>query len=403
LNIDTFLRKEMSMKGKPEHDRVIAIKRYLGGERPSTIAKSMGRSRKWVYKWIERYEGSGDSSDWSRSLSSAPHSNRRKTDPDTVEAVKAVRLDLYNQGLFCGAQAIEWDLREAGWKPIPSLRTINRILRREELTHRRTGRYEPKGKEYPKLPCDRVNQVHQMDFVGPCYLSGPIRFFSLNSVDLATSRCATNPVLNKAGQNTVDAIWFSWCRLGVPSHVQVDNEAVFYGSRRHPRGMGNLIRLCLLNGVEAWFIPMAEPWRNGVVEKFNDQYQARFLRKVVMKDEADLRRESLIFEQKHNTMYRYSKLKGQTPLAALEQSHQTVRFPSSANAPRWPLPKPERGRYHLVRFIRSDATLDVFGEKFRLPQDAVYEYVVATIDVEKQELNVTIAGTTIEEYEYRLG
>lgn len=390
------------MKGKPEHDRVIAIKRYLDGERPSTIAKSIGRSRKWVYKWIERYEERDDGGDWSHSLSSAPHSNCRRTDAETVEAVKLVRLDLYNRGLFCGAQAIEWELKDAGVKSIPSLRTINRILNREGLIHRRTGRYIPKGKEYPKLPCDRVNQAHQMDFVGPCYLSGPIRFFSLNNVDLATARCAISPVLNKAGQNTIDAIWSIWCRLGVPDNVQVDNEAVFYGSRKYPRGMGNLIRLCLLNGVEPWFIPMAEPWRNGVVEKFNDRYQVGFLRRVVMKTETDLRRESLLFEQKHNAVYRFSKLKGQTPQAALDLSRQTVRFPNSAEAPRYPLPKPERGRYHVVRFIRSEGILDVFGEKFRLPEEAVYEYAVATIDVEKQELDVAIAGTTIAVYDYRV-
>jgi hypothetical protein len=188
--------------------------------------------------------------------------------------------------------------------------------------------------------------------------------------------------------------------LGVPDHQQVDNEAVFFGSRRYPRGMGNLIRLCLLSGVEAWFIPMAEPWRNGVVEKFNDHYQARFLRKVVMNKEADLRKQSLAFEQKHNTLYRYTKLKGRTPQAALEQSRQMMRFPESADAPRCPLAKPERGRYHLVRFIRGDAILDVFGEKFALPEEAAYEYAVATVDVDKQEMTVTVAGTTIEEYRY---
>jgi transposase InsO family protein len=38
----------------------------------------------------------------------------------------------------------------------------------------------------------------------------------------------------------------------------------------YPGGMGALIRLCLINGIELWFIPRGEPWRNGVVEKFND-------------------------------------------------------------------------------------------------------------------------------------
>lgn len=390
------------MPKNAKRDRVLAIKRYLNGEKPTTIARSLGYSRKWIYKWVDRYEAGADDSDWSQNYTSAPHSNPCKVSKEAVDAVKLVRLSLYNDGLFCGAQAIRMELEDLGVDPLPSLRTINRILSREELTHRRTGRYVPKGKEYPKLVGGFVNEVHQMDFVGPCYLSGPIRFYSLNSVDLATGRCGIHPVLNKSGQNSVDAIWSIWCRLGVPSHQQVDNEPVFYGSQKHPRGMGNLIRLCLLNNVEVWFIPLAEPWRNGVVEKFNDHYQAGLLRRVVMKEEEDLRRESLKFEHKHNTRYRYTKLQGRTPLMALEHSRETIRFPESTTPPTWPLPKPTEGRYHLVRFIRSDAILNVFGEKFRLPPEATYEYAVATVDVAKQELNVDIAGTTIDRFNYRL-
>jgi len=390
------------MKKTPKRDRVLAIKRYLNGEKPATIARSLGYSRKWIYKWVERYESSSNDSDWCRNQPSAPHSNPSKLSEVIVEAVKLVRLSLYNEGLFCGAQAIRMELEDLAVEPLPSLRTINRILSREELTHRRSGRYAPKGKKYPKLVGRFVNEVHQTDYVGPCYLSGPIRFYSLNSVDLATGRCAISPVLNKAGQSSVDAIWSIWCRLGFPHHQQVDNEAVFYGSQRHPRGMGNLIRLCLLNNVEVWFIPFAEPWRNGVVEKFNDHYQAGLVRRVVMKKEDDLRRESLLFEHKHNTRYRYTKLQGRTPQAALEQSRETIRFPDSTTAPTWPLPKPKVGRYHLVRFIRSDAILNVFGEKFRLPPEATYEYAVATVDVAKQDLTVEVGGATIDRFDYRL-
>jgi putative transposase len=178
---------------------------------------------------------------------------------------------------------------------------------------------------------------------------------------------------------------------------------VFYGSRRYPRGMGLLIRVCLLNGVEPWFIPLAEPWHNGVVEKFNDHYQNGFLRRVLVQGETDLRRQSLTFEEKHNTRYRYSKLKGQTPEMALKQGQARIRFPASLEAPRHPLPKPERGRYHLVRFIRSDGRLDIFGERYRLPSEAVYEYVVATIDVGLETLQVQVDGQTIERYSYPMG
>jgi len=390
------------MKQKQRRDRQLAVQRYLKGEGLSAIARSLGYSRRWVHKWVVRYQATEAAAEWYEEQSRCPHSNPRQLGLETVEAVKLARLHLYNQGLFCGAQAITWELEDLGVEPLPSLRSINRILRREGLTQRRTGRYESKGKRYPRLWGERVNQVHQTDYVGPCYLQGPVRFYSLNSVDVTTGRCAVTPVLAKAGQHTIDAIWSHWSRLGIPEHQQVDNEPVFCGSRRHPRGMGSLIRLCLAQGVEPWFIPMAEPWRNGVVEKFNDHYQDRFLRKVAMSDADELSHQSLRFEQKHNSCYRYSKLKGKTPLAVYQQSHDLIRFPDSDQAPRHPLPKPEAGRYHLVRFIRSDALLDVFGEQFRLPPEAVYEYVVATVDVARQTLLVNINDVPLDEHEYRL-
>ena len=389
------------MKKKQQGDRELAVKRYLQGETISAIAQSLGRSRPWVYKWVSRHEARSTAIDWCADQGRAPHSNSRQLSREVVEAVKLARLHLYNQGLFCGAQAITWELAEMGLSAIPSLRTINRVLSREELTHRRTGRYEPKGKKYPKLLANGANEVHQTDYVGPCYLRGPVRFYSLNSVDLGTGRCAVTAVLSKAGQETVDAIWSNWRRLGLPDHQQVDNEAVFYGSRRYPRGMGILIRLCLANGIEPWFIPPAEPWRNGVVEKFNDHYRQGFLRREEVKGAAELGAASLAFEQKHNSRYRYTKLDGRTPLAALQQSKRQLRFPDE-EAPRYPLAKPESGYYHLVRFIRSDALLDMFGEQFRLPPETVYEYAVATVDVARQKLSVSIAEMIVAEFDYAL-
>jgi transposase len=395
-----FLFLEEGMKQKQEREREQAVKSYLKGESIAAIAQKLGYGRSWVYKWIERYQGSNAASPWQADQSRKPHSNRRQMPVEVVEAIKLARLYLYNQGLFCGAQAISWELEALQVSPLPSLRTISRIVSRAGLTHRRTGRYEPKGKTYPKLTGQDPNEVHQSDYVGPCYLRGPLRFYSLNSVDIVTGRCAVTPVFSKAAQSAIDAIWANWWRLGMPKHQQVDNEMVLYGSQNHPRGMGCLIRLCLANGVEPWFIPLAEPWRNGVVEKFNDHYRNGFLRRVTMQGAADLYRESLAFEAKHNTRYRYTKLQGRTPQMALGQAQ--IRLPESPQAPKHPLPKPENGRYHLVRFIRSDAVLDVFSEKFRLPPEVVYEYVVATIDVARQKLSIRMNGTTVDEFAYRL-
>jgi putative transposase len=252
------------------------------------------------------------------------------------------------------------------------------------------------------LKAEKPGDVHQSDFVGPCYLPAPVRFYSLNSVDVATRRCATEPTITRGGQNTIDAIWNSWIRLGMPRHQQVDNEMVFYGSQAHPRGMGSLIRLCLLHGIDLWFIPPGEPWRNGIVEKFNDHWRQKFKDRVALNSETDLRRESPMFEQRHNTLYRYSPLGGKTPAAALAASGVALRFPPTKKPPRYPLPKPESGRYHLIRFIRSKGILDIFGEKFSAPEQATYEYVRATIDVRRQRLLVFLDDVQIDEHPYQL-
>jgi transposase InsO family protein len=388
------------MKKNTKKERAVAVERFLQGENPQGICASLDKSTRWLYKWAARY--APDNCAWCEDRSRKPLVSPHRTPAEIEDIVGLVRLSLYNKGVFCGAQAIHWELEDMEVKPLPSIRTINRILSRRDLTHRRTGRYIPKGKKYPELPALLPNQTHQVDLVGPCYLTGPIRFYSLNAVDAAINRCGIEPIPSKAAQSVLDAVYAVWLRMGIPENLQVDNELAFYGSPIHPRGMGPLIRLCLHYGVDLWFIPPSEPWRNGVVEKFNDHYQQKFLDKVTMVSTAQLRQESLAFEHRHNSTYRYSKIKGKTPLKALAGMEKKLVFPSESDAPRHPLDKPEEGCYHLVRFIRSDCRLDIFGEIFSVPPETQYEYVVATIDVKEQKLRLFLDAIQVEEYRYRL-
>lgn len=388
------------MKDDIQQQRIWAAQRFFNGESPESICVSLGRSTVWLYKWVKRYVE--DDGSWSVSRSRRPLSVPSHTPTEVEEIVKMVRLNLYNRDLFCGAQAIRWEMEDLGVKPLPSIRTINRILSRNELTHRRTGKYEAKGTVYPKLPSLWPNQTHQADLVGPCYLKGPVRFYGLNVVDIATARCGLHSSSTKAGQDILDGFWDVWKRMGMPDNVQVDNAMSFFGSPTHPRGMGPLIRLCLHNDIEPWFIPIHEPWRNGVIEKFNDHYEQKFLNKVIMVLEKDLRIGTLAFEQRHNSSFRYSKLGGKTPLKALAATKVKLRFPDQEEAPRHRLKKPETGRYHVVRLIRSDLKLNIFGELFPVPPELKLEYVVATIDVKEQKLKLFLDKTQVEEFDYKL-
>lgn len=382
-----------------ESERRAAVERYQAGESATAIAASLRRSPQWVWKWVQRF--SADDSTWARDRSRRPRSSPRSSGPDFEALVLETRDRLEDEGAFHGAQAILWELEEAGVDDLPTARTIARILARHGAV-KRPARYQPKGKRYPAPDGTVVGAVHQTDFLGPRFGERPLRFYSLNSVDLATGRCAVEPVSNRQAQTTINAIWATWCRLGLPRYQQVDNELVFFGSRRYPRGMGPLIRLCLHAGVEPLFIPVAEPWRNGVVEKFNQIYEDHFRRRVHLTTPHTLTQESRRFEERHNGRYRYTKLKGQTPLAALKARGEPLRFPDSEVPRIHPIPKPPNGRYHFVRFIRSDGQLDIFGEHFVAPPEAMYEYLRATVDVAEQRLHLFLDNQLIESYPYEM-
>jgi len=62
--------------------------------------------------------------------------------PKEIEQIIIMeRLHLYNRGLPCGVKAIRRKLDREGIQPLLSISTINRILSRNCLTHRRTGYY----------------------------------------------------------------------------------------------------------------------------------------------------------------------------------------------------------------------------------------------------------------------
>ena len=209
------------MKKKIKQERLKAVQRFFDGEDFEDICASLGRSRSWLYKWVARY--SPNNSQWLEDQSRRPLSSSYRTPVKIERIVEMVRLNLYNKGLFCSNQAIQSEMIDIEVQPSPSLSSVGRILRRRELTHRRTGRYTPKGKKYPELPALLPNQTHQVDLVGPCYLTGPIKFYSLHAVDTAINRCGIEPMPSKAAQSVLDAVYAVWLRMGIPENLQVDN------------------------------------------------------------------------------------------------------------------------------------------------------------------------------------
>jgi hypothetical protein len=192
-----------------------------------------------------------------------------------------------------------------------------------------------------------------------------------------------------------------WKSVGMPDFLQLDNALSFRGSNRYPRAMGLVIRLCLYYDIRPVFIPIGEPWRNGVIEHFNDTYNKKFFRRQWFPSYAALKTQSKNFQRFHNTHHRYSCLKGKTPMEFL----QTTDYQPMTLGPNTKMPRLDcvpDGEVTLIRFIRSNRKLDIFGEKFEVSKDLVYSYVKAVIVTQLHQLQLYLNEELVDTFEYRL-
>jgi hypothetical protein len=191
-----------------------------------------------------------------------------------------------------------------------------------------------------------------------------------------------------------------WKAIGLPDFLQIDNELSFRGSNRHPRSLGLVIRLCLHFGVTPVFIPIGEPWRNGAIEKFNDTYNKKFFRRQWFPSYANLKGQSKNFQRFHNKHHRYSCLKGKTPLQVIGNRRSPVTIGANTKLPH--LDNVPDGNVILIRFIRSNRVLDIFGEKFKVSKDLVYSYVKAVIVTQLHSLQIYLGEDLVDTIDYQL-
>ena len=103
------------MKKKILKQRASAVQRYLAGEDPESICASLGKTTRWLYKWVARH--TPDDPAWFEDRSRRPLSSPYRTPAEIEKIVEMVRLNLYNKGLFCGNQAIQWEMIDMEVQP----------------------------------------------------------------------------------------------------------------------------------------------------------------------------------------------------------------------------------------------------------------------------------------------
>lgn len=205
----------------------------------------------------------------------------------------------------------------------------------------------------------------------------------------------------KEDRQVASSLLRCWKAVGLPDFLLFDNELSFRGSNKYPRSPGLVIRLCLHFDIQPVFIPAGEPWRIGVIEKFNDTYNKIFFRRQWFNSYSHLKRQSKNFQRFHNKHHRYSCLKGKTPLEVIRNSNfKPITIGANTKLPQ--LDEIPDGNIILIRFIRSNRLLDIFGEKFKVSKNFVYSYVKAVIVTQIGLLQIYLGDELVETFEYQL-
>ena len=382
-----------------------AISLRLAGQPVKRICAALGRCEAWFHRWWRRYLEAGPEGLYD--LTRANNHIARHISPELERAILSVRRRLQAHASpatrysLIGAPVILADLKALGIRPLPSERTIERVLERNGLTAPRV-RLAPllPRQEYPGPQARASNQLHQVDLVGPIYLQGSgHRYYIWIGKDafdgavclrLATSR-RMNEVLGFLGE--------CWKDLGLPEQVQLDNARELSGWGPAARYLSRVIRLSLRFGVAPVFIPKAEPQFNGGVENFNGWFQPRLFDRRFQRP-GDLRRELARLQEAVNTQHVHPRLGGQTP-AQHRRGLRLRKLPASFVVPT------ERqelaaGRVIFIRRVSPTGTVSVLSQSYRVGKRHRGLYLRLVIDTVRGTLTANLTGRVLRRWPYEL-
>ena len=382
-----------------------AIALYLQGWKKSEIARKMQRSRRWVHRWIGRYKPDA------LTLSLQNHS-RAPTQREGVYSERIKQMVLQSrearekgkrakyQYALVSAQAIYYELRELHVSPIPSPRTIHRWLKRAGQIRERKSRKVP-NPTYPVLPCQAVNDVQELDFKGPFYLQDHTHKYYLVALrDKLSKKTALCALANKSMDAILDFLVAAWQSMGCPKRLKMDNCLDFRGSNLYPRSPSKLMRVCLDLGIQPVFIPLREPWRNGVVENLNGLLDRFLFRVHTFETEKQLHQTVQRLETTINTTHRLPALQGKTPQEFAAPAR--LRYPPNNYEWRTRNLQLLKGHVTFIRFVRKSGRITLTAkDKFLIGKKYKWQYVLANVDVAKQKLDILWQGKHLKFFDYR--
>jgi transposase len=362
------------------HERQRAIHLLRAGRHVSEVARALGRSERWVRKWRKRY----DEEKWAglKSRSRRPKRLACRLPEAVRQAIRETRSELEAQattgeGLkYIGSSAIRTRLKEKGVSPLPSCRTIERVLREAGMTRPRCP--TPPTSPLPHLQAIGPHTLIQMDIV-PHFLRGGQPVACFNALEVGTRYPAGRAYSHRRTQEAMDFLVYVLQTIGIPTYIQVDNEGCFSGETTHPYVLGRLIRLALMVGTELVFSAIREPKSQAFIERFHQDYDRHVWQDTDLASVEAVNGRGDGFFQAYRRRP-HPQMGGRTP----QEAHQAVavrRLPSDFQIPSGRIPL-YAGRVHFIRRVGKEKTIRVLNVSWPVPKAEVGQGVWATLELQ---------------------
>lgn len=385
--------------------RKAAIRLRMAGENIEDICQTLNRSEAWFHKWWRRYQDAGPAGLYD--LTRARRQATNRTPPHIERAVISIRQRLAKRerpetryGLV-GAEQIRAELENLGYAPLPSARTIERIVSRAGLSCPQL-QLAPRiaRTEYPGPQAQDSNQVHQVDFVGPRSLKGDrTRYYFLVCRDVFDQAVYMEFVDSRKSDTVLEFLVHAWQALGIPEIVQFDNGREFCGWGKSAASLGRVIRLALRLQVEVLFIPEGQPQHNGSVEQFNGWFQPLLLERTYRRP-ADVRRQVTRLTKAVNEEHVHAHL-GRRTTAAYRRGKQLRKLPADCCLHQEKHPV-SIGKVTFIRLVKSNGTVTILSQQFKIGRRLKFEYIKATLFTKQQVLKIYHKGRLVKQFEYKL-
>ncbi len=380
-------------------ERKTAIFQRKQGKTAKEIAEILNRSVAWVYKWQKRYETNG----WAglEDQSRSPKKHGRRLSPSVQQAIRDARLELeveaaLGTGLkYIGGMAVKTKLKQKRVSPLPSIPSIERVLRDSGLTRKES--LSPKlDITYPRLRPNQPHQLYQVDIV-PHFLPGGQLVSCFNAIDVVSRYPTGQALAQKRAEDAAKFLIHVWQEMGIPRYTQVDNESCFSGGFTHERVLGQVVRLALHIGTELLFSPTYYPQSNGFIERFHRDYNRHVWDNTYLDSINAVNLQSSHFFPLYRRRQSHGKLQGLSP----EFIHHQISPRKLVASFVYPAPKiPLRsGRIHFIRRVNPDGVVRVLNVNWTVPKFDETKGVWVTIDfqVKKSTLSIFDAAPDVQD------